>query len=144
MIQISRSLSLVIISMLLAACSHFQNREAAYLDSAKGWATQAQVREKLGAPKTARQDEGGATVWVYELREQQSGNRLTARPCFRNGDRCPISMAANSCRRNAFRGLSRRNPREPTLLPPSEFPLAMCTEWSPPCSVQECAWLPGV
>ena len=48
------------------------------LDSAKGWATQAQVREKLGAPKTVRQDEGGATVWVYELREQQSGNRLTA------------------------------------------------------------------
>lgn len=78
MIQISRSLSLVVISMLIAACSHFQNREAIYLDSAKGWATQAQVREKLGAPKTVRQDEGGAAVWVYELREQQSGNRLTA------------------------------------------------------------------
>ena len=54
MIQISRSLSLVIISMLIAACSHFQNREAIYLDSAKGWATQAQVREKLGAPKIGR------------------------------------------------------------------------------------------
>lgn len=78
MMKVSRSLGLILISILITACSYFQNREAAYLDSAKGWATQAQVREKLGAPKAIQQADGGTTVWVYELREQQSGNRLTA------------------------------------------------------------------
>ncbi len=77
MIKLTWTLGLVAMSMGITACSHFQNREAAYLNSAKGRATQTEVRQELGAPKAVRKSEEGETVWVYELREQQSGNRLT-------------------------------------------------------------------
>ena len=39
---------------------------------------QAEVRQELGPPKAIRKAEGGETIWVYELMEQQSGNRFTA------------------------------------------------------------------
>ncbi len=78
MMKISWSLGTLAISIGITACSHFQNKEATYLDSAKGRATQTEVRQELGAPKAIRNAEGGETVWVYEFREQQSGNRFTA------------------------------------------------------------------
>lgn len=78
MMKITWSITILAISILAAACSHFQNREAAYLDSVKGRGTEAEVRKELGTPKAIRQSEGGETVWVYELMEQQSGNRFTA------------------------------------------------------------------
>ena len=77
MMKINWSVGVLAIPILVTGCSHFQIRPAAYLDSAKGWATQAQVRQELGAPKTIRQADDGKTVWIYELHEQQSGNRLT-------------------------------------------------------------------
>lgn len=78
MMKINWSIGVVIISVLAAACSLFQNREAAYLDSVKGRATQAEVRQKLGPPNATRESEGGETIWVYEFREQQAGNRFTS------------------------------------------------------------------
>ncbi len=66
------------VTIAITACSHFQNKEAAYLDSVKGRATQTEVRQELGAPKAVRKSEEGETVWVYEIREQQAGNRYTA------------------------------------------------------------------
>ncbi len=66
------------ISLVTAACSYFQTKEGVYLDSVKGRATQAEVRQHLGDPKTIQQDKAGHTVWVYELPEQQAGNRFTA------------------------------------------------------------------
>lgn len=76
--KINRSLGILTIAFLTTACSYFQSREAAYLDSVKGRATQAEVRQELGAPHAIRQAESGETLWVYEVREQQSGNRFTA------------------------------------------------------------------
>ncbi len=71
-------IGILAISMVATACSHFQTKEAAYLDSVKGRGTQTEVRQALGAPTAARQAEGGETVWVYDVMEQQSGNRFTA------------------------------------------------------------------
>lgn len=76
--KITWSITILAISILATACSHFQTKEAAYLDSVKGRGTQAEVRQELGAPKAVRQADGGETIWVYEVMEQQSGNRFTA------------------------------------------------------------------
>jgi len=74
----SWTFGLIALFIGITACSHFQNREAAYLDSVKGRATQTEVRQELGAPKAVRKSDEGETVWVYEIREQQAGNRYTA------------------------------------------------------------------
>jgi outer membrane protein assembly factor BamE (lipoprotein component of BamABCDE complex) len=78
MIYRTWTITAIIVSALLGACSHFQTREAAYLDSVKGRGTQTEVRTALGDPKAIRPSEGGESVWVYEVMEQQSGNRFTA------------------------------------------------------------------
>jgi len=75
--RLTWSIGVLAIPILVTACSHFQNTEAAYLNSVRGRATQAEVRQELGDPKAIRQVENGETVWVYELREQQAGNRYT-------------------------------------------------------------------
>lgn len=72
------TITAITVSALLGACSHFQTREAAYLDSVKGRGTQTEVRKALGDPKAIRPSEGGESLWVYEVMEQQSGNRFTA------------------------------------------------------------------
>ena len=71
-------IGILAISVVTMACSHFQTKQAAYLDSVKGRGTQTEVRQALGAPTAVRQVEGGGTVWVYDVMEQQSGNRFTA------------------------------------------------------------------
>lgn len=76
--KINWSIGILTIVIMATGCSHFQNRQAAYLDSVQGQATQAEVRKELGDPNAIRQSEGGKTVWVYELMEQQPGNRFTA------------------------------------------------------------------
>ena len=78
MMKSTGSISILALSILVTACSHFQTKEAAYLDSVKGQGTEAEVRQKLGVPQAMRQAEGGETIWVYEVREQQAGNRFTA------------------------------------------------------------------
>ncbi|WHZ21355.1 MAG: hypothetical protein OJF47_000467 [Nitrospira sp.] len=76
--KINRPLGILTAAFLMAACSIFQNKEAAYLDSVKGRATQAEVRQELGVPHAIRKAEYGKSVWVYEVQEQQSGNRFTS------------------------------------------------------------------
>lgn len=76
--KINWSIGILTIVIMATGCSHFQNRKAAYLDSVKGRATQAEVRQELGAPNATRQSEDGETIWVYEMREEQPGNRFTA------------------------------------------------------------------
>lgn len=78
MTTLTWSFGIAALSIGIAACSQFQNREATYLDSVKGRATQTEVRQELGAPKAVRTSEDGETQWIYELREQQSGNRYTS------------------------------------------------------------------
>lgn len=75
--MINRVLSLMAIPISVAACSHLQTKEAAYLNSAKGSATQTLVRQELGAPTAVRNGKDGRSIWVYEHREQQSGNLYT-------------------------------------------------------------------
>ncbi len=77
MTTISRAVGFMAIPFVIAACSHFQSKEAAYLDSAKGHTTQTEVRQALGAPKAVRKGMEGEGLWVYEFREQQAGNRYT-------------------------------------------------------------------
>jgi hypothetical protein len=72
------SIGILAVVVTAAGCSHFQNRQALYLDSVKGRATQAEVRQELGPPDATRQDGDGQTIWVYEVREQQAGNRFAA------------------------------------------------------------------
>ena len=72
------SFGILSIFIWATSCSHFQTKEAAYLDSVKGRGTQAEIRQELGVPHAVRQVEGGETIWVYERLEQQSGNRMTS------------------------------------------------------------------
>ena len=78
MMKTNWGIGILAICSVAAACSHFQTKEAAYLDSVKGRGTQTEVQQALGAPTTVRQADRGETVWVYEVMEQQSGNRFTA------------------------------------------------------------------
>lgn len=76
--KLSLSAGMLSVGLLLAACGSLQTREAAYLNEARGRASQTEVREHLGAPQATSAAEGGETVWVYEKREQQACNRYSA------------------------------------------------------------------
>jgi len=67
--------SLVILSV---GCSSLVPRETRYLQSAQDNATQEDVRQQLGAPTLTASNEKGEVIWVYQVREQQSGSRWTA------------------------------------------------------------------
>ena len=78
MMHIPWSITIAAVSVIALACSLYQTKEAAYLDSFKGRGTQTEVRQALGEPQAVRQTDGGNTVWVYERRAQQAGNRYTS------------------------------------------------------------------
>jgi hypothetical protein len=59
--------------MMLVGCALFIPKETRYLRSAQGQATQEQVKQHLGAPRTAKVSPAGETVWVYEVREVEPG-----------------------------------------------------------------------
>lgn len=63
---------------LLSACASFDGNEAAWLHEAQGQATQEEVRRHWGAPVSGRSLTSGESLWIYEKREQQAGNRYTA------------------------------------------------------------------
>ncbi|HEX2054923.1 MAG TPA: hypothetical protein VHF07_00425 [Nitrospiraceae bacterium] len=63
---------------LLCACTVFESKEAAWFRQAEGQATQEEVRRQWGEPITSRSLETGESLWTYEKREQQSGNRYAA------------------------------------------------------------------
>jgi hypothetical protein len=62
--------------LALSACTSGTN-ETAYLRAAQDRVTQDEIRQRWGEPKKVA-SEGGSTVWAYEKREQQAGNRYTA------------------------------------------------------------------
>ena len=68
--------SLLVIGML-AACTLFQAKETRYLQSAQGRADQEEVARTLGDPLMII-GRGGDTVWIYQFREQDPGNRWTS------------------------------------------------------------------
>jgi hypothetical protein len=69
---------LLVMGLWINACGTLQTQEATYLTSARGQATQSDVRQKLGEPAATKNAADGSSVWVYEKREQQAGNRYTA------------------------------------------------------------------
>lgn len=62
---------------LAAGCALFVPKETRYLQSVQGQATQEQVREHLGAPRSITVSQTGETIWVYEVRELEPGAQNT-------------------------------------------------------------------
>ena len=74
-----KMLSVIVIMFCLVAlpaCTSGTN-DTAYLREAQDRVTQDEIRQRWGEPKKVGSEENGETVWVYEKREQQAGNRYT-------------------------------------------------------------------
>ncbi len=65
-------------ALLAAGCAWVEPTETAYLRTAQDRATQEEVRQQLGAPILMAATQTGESVWVYQIRTQQPGNRVTA------------------------------------------------------------------
>lgn len=68
----------VCLAMALFACALVESQEAASLREAQGQASHEQIRRQWGEPTTTRSLDNGESLWIYEKREQQPGNRITA------------------------------------------------------------------
>ena len=68
----------LVFSLGLLGCALFEAKEASYLRIAKDQSTQEEVRQHLGPPVAIERNPTGGTMWVYQVREQQPGNRMTA------------------------------------------------------------------
>ena len=58
-------------------CAQFIPSETLYLRSARDRATQQEVEQQLGHPALTASNERGEAVWVYRVRGEQPGNRMT-------------------------------------------------------------------
>jgi hypothetical protein len=63
--------------MMLGGCALLQAEETRYLQTAQNHATQDEVVQQLGRPLLVTVDPHGSAVWVYQIREQDPGNRWT-------------------------------------------------------------------
>ncbi len=68
---------LLTITVVAAGCSLFIPKETLYLRAARDQATQEEVRERLGAPRTETSMPDGESQWVYEVRELEPGSQNT-------------------------------------------------------------------
>jgi hypothetical protein len=75
--SIVRKLCMVVLTLGLCGCALFGSKEARYLCGAKGKATQAEVRERLGPP-VSMSTTATDSIWVYQIRQLQSGSRVNA------------------------------------------------------------------
>jgi hypothetical protein len=66
------------VAALVSACALVQAKETRYLHDAQDRADQKEVTRVLGRPVLATTDSMGRAVWVYQLREQDPGNRWTS------------------------------------------------------------------
>jgi hypothetical protein len=69
---------LLTLIMIGTGCVLFVPREALYLRSATGTATQENVRQTLGPPKLTSAKPSGESLWLYEVREEEPGSRWTS------------------------------------------------------------------
>jgi hypothetical protein len=69
--------AVVLLTLCLAACSLVTPKESRYLKSAQDRATQDEVRQQLGTPRSATATPAGETVLVYEVREIEAGSQNT-------------------------------------------------------------------
>lgn len=76
--NIQRVIVLLGLVLVAAGCAFVLPKETRFLNSAQGRATQEEVKRQLGAPELTASNPDGESVWVYRLREQQPGNRMTS------------------------------------------------------------------
>ena len=69
--------SLVVVAMLWG-CVLVLPKETRYLHSAQGRASQEEVAQTLGRPLMTTIGPEGDAVWVYQIREEEPGNRWTS------------------------------------------------------------------
>jgi hypothetical protein len=65
-------------AMVVAGCAWFEDKEARFLHSAEGRATQEEVKQELGPPVMTKTTASGHDIWVYQVRTQQPGSRINA------------------------------------------------------------------
>lgn len=77
---LKRLLHLALIGFLTtwSGCAIVQGKESAFLRTADGYATQDEVRQKLGLPSSMTVSRSGEAIWIYRIWDWQPGNRLTA------------------------------------------------------------------
>jgi hypothetical protein len=63
--------------VVLIGCTLFVPKETLYLRAAQNLATQAEVRERLGAPREETSTPDGESQWVYEVREVEASAQNT-------------------------------------------------------------------
>lgn len=73
----SRNL-LVLLLIGGVGCSVLISNETKFLESAQDHATQQEVRAQLGEPAVTAVKEEGTSVWVYRIKTEQTGSRITA------------------------------------------------------------------
>ena len=64
--------------LAVSGCTLFENEETTFLRSAQDRATQEEVGQRLGPPQFTTSSQSAESVWVYQVRAQQPGNRFTA------------------------------------------------------------------
>ncbi|TKB80956.1 MAG: hypothetical protein E8D45_02100 [Nitrospira sp.] len=73
-----KHLLLVTMVGFLAGCSLLISNETTFLESGQDRATQQEVRSQWGDPAATAAKDEGTSVWVYRVRTEQPGNRMTA------------------------------------------------------------------
>jgi hypothetical protein len=68
---------LLVIVMSLVSCSIFEAEQTTYLRKVRNQAGQEEIRRHLGPPTLTATSQTGEPVWVYQVRDQQPGNRMT-------------------------------------------------------------------
>ncbi|TAJ07879.1 MAG: hypothetical protein EPO61_12180 [Nitrospirae bacterium] len=63
------------LALLGAGCVYVEGKETVYLESAKGQATQEEVRKKMGQPKYQASTLAGEPIWVYQVMWQDPSNQ---------------------------------------------------------------------
>lgn len=76
--KLLRQLTWVGLVLTVSGCALFEAKETTFLRSAQDRATQEEVRQRLGPPQFTTSAQSGESVWVYQVRGQQPGNRFTA------------------------------------------------------------------
>ena len=71
-------LTVILCTLSAGGCAVFEANETRFLSHAQDRATQEEVQQSLGSPKLTKTAASGKLVWVYQIYDWQSGNRITA------------------------------------------------------------------
>jgi len=67
----TRAMTMVVGALILVTvgCGFFVQKESAYLRTARGKATQQEVRAHMGQPRSVTASPTGESLWLYEIRD---------------------------------------------------------------------------